>query len=283
MPRTPWVITLISDPAEAQARLAGLVECEPEALSVVASVTRALVADPSRHVGARWWAATDPSGQVVGAFMHTPPHPLHVALASTEVARALASLLAEEGDRLPGVSGQREPAEAFAEEWAARTGARSSVVMQMGRFALPTPARLPFEVSGSFRTATPADTPLVDEWHEQFIDAIEGPGSRAAAPLTEHMSDGRVGLWQDRGRPVSMAYASPASGGVTRISGVWTPPELRGHGYASAVVVGLSTARQSEGEKCVLYTDLANPTSNAIYQAIGYRRIGDGITLTFSA
>ena len=78
-----------------------------------------------------------------------------------------------------------------------------------------------------------------------------------------------------------MAYASPANGGVTRISGVWTPPELRGHGYASGVVAALSTARLDAGEACMLYTDLANPTSNAIYQAMGYRRVGDSISIAF--
>jgi predicted GNAT family acetyltransferase len=80
-----------------------------------------------------------------------------------------------------------------------------------------------------------------------------------------------------------MAYASPANGGVTRISGVWTPPELRGHGYASGVVAALSTARRAAGEQCILYSDLANPVSNAIYEAIGYRRVGDSVQIGFSA
>ena len=80
-----------------------------------------------------------------------------------------------------------------------------------------------------------------------------------------------------------MAYASPANGGVTRIAGVWTPPELRRHGYASGVVAALSTERQDAGERCMLFTDLANPTSNAIYEAMGYRRVGDAITIAFSA
>jgi predicted GNAT family acetyltransferase len=68
---------------------------------------------------------------------------------------------------------------------------------------------------------------------------------------------------------------------VTRISGVWTPRELRGHGYASAVVAALSIDRQDAGEACMLYTDLANPTFNAIYRALGYRRVGEGVTIGF--
>ena len=282
MPRTSCTFTLVADPVEAQARFTNLVEREPEALSVLASVTQALVTDPSRYVEPRWWTGADASGEVVAAFMHTQPHPLHIALATPDQARDLAAMLADDGGSLDGVGGQRTAAEAFADEWAALTGAASTVSMEVGRFDLPTRPRLAFEVSGSFRVATDADAPLLDRWHQQFVDAIEG-GGRAASPLTQHLAEGRVGLWEDDGRPVSMAYASPANGGVTRISGVWTPPDLRGHGYASGVVAALSTARLDAGEACMLYTDLANPTSNAIYQAMGYRRIGDSISIRFDA
>ncbi|HSU74374.1 MAG TPA: GNAT family N-acetyltransferase [Terrabacter sp.] len=279
MPHSPTTIALLTDPAEAQARFARLVEREPDALSVVASVTRSLVTDPGRYLDPRWWVGSASSGEAVAAFMHTPPHPLHIALATCDEARDLAALLADAGDDLPGVGGEREPAEAFAAEWVARTGATATVAMEQGRYDLPTRPRLPFEVGGRFRLATEEDAALLDEWHQQFLDAIEGAG-RAAPLLTQHLADGRVGLWEDAGRPVSMAYASAPAGGVTRVSGVWTPPELRGHGYASAVVAALSSARMDAGEACMLYTDLANPTSNAIYSALGYRRVGDSIRIT---
>jgi predicted GNAT family acetyltransferase len=152
--------------------------------------------------------------------------------------------------------------------------------MEVGRYDLPARPHVPFVVSGSFRLADGTDIELVDLWHQQFVDAFEGPG-RVVPSLDRHVADGRVGLWEDAGRTVSMAYASPASGGVTRISGVWTPPELRGHGYASGVVAALSAARLDAGEACMLYTDLANPTSNAIYGAMGYRRVGDSISIAF--
>lgn len=280
MPRSSSTFTLVTDAAAARARFADLVAREPEALSVIASVTEGLVADPSRYAGPRWWAVTDASGEVVGAVMHTPPHPVHIALATVDEARDLAALLADQGVALPGVGGQRGPAEAFAAEWVARTGATSRVAMEVGRYDLPARPHVPFVVSGSFRLADGTDIELVDLWHQQFVDAIEGQG-RVVPSLDRHVADGRVGLWEDAGRTVSMAYASPASGGVTRISGVWTPPELRGHGYASGVVAALSAARLDAGEACMLYTDLANPTSNAIYGAMGYRRVGDSISIAF--
>ncbi|MEJ7755165.1 MAG: GNAT family N-acetyltransferase [Nocardioidaceae bacterium] len=75
--------------------------------------------------------------------------------------------------------------------------------------------------------------------------------------------------------------ASPAHGGVSRISWVYTPPALRGNGYASACVYGASVQQVARGHRCMLYTDLANSTSNAIYQAVGYRRHGDSVLLAF--
>jgi predicted GNAT family acetyltransferase len=276
----PLTFHVTSDPDEAQSWFAGLVDREPQALSVVASVTAGIVRDRTRYPGARWWAGHDGTA-VVAAFMHTPPHPLLVAFATPDEARALAGALAGQGDELPGVSGLREATEAFADEWRARTGAPVSTTMEVGRFALPDRAVLAFEVRGAFRRATAQDLPVVDAWHQDFVDAIEGAGQRAANPLDAHVADGRVGLWVDDSVPVSMAYASPASGGLTRISGVWTPPELRGRGYASGVVAALSNERLDDGEACMLFTDLANPTSNAIYQAMGYRRVGDAVTLAF--
>ena len=281
MPQPTTVITLVTRAPEARAAFAGLVSREPAALSVVASVTDGIIADPARYAGARWWVGTDETGEVVAAFMHTPPHPLHVALATEGTSRALAARLAEEGDVLPGVGGLRGPAEAFADEWVARTGATARVAMEMARFDLPVRPRLVLAVDGQFRNATDDDLGLVDAWHQDFVDLIEG-GGRAVPTLSRHVTGGRVGLWEVDARPVSMAYASPANGGVTRIAGVWTPPDLRRHGYASGVVAALSTQRQDAGERCILYTDLANPTSNAIYEAIGYRRVSDSISIAFS-
>jgi len=277
----PLTLHVTSDPTEARSWFAGLVDREPQALSVVASVTAGILHDPTRYPGARWWAGHDGT-DVVAAFMHTPPFPLHVAFATPDEARALAVALAGQGDDLPGVGGLRAPAEAFADEWVRHTRGSARTTMEVGRFALPGRAVVPFEVPGAFRRATAEDLPVVDAWHQDFVDAIEG-GGRTAPGLEAHVADGRVGLWVDGGSPVSMAYASPASGGLTRVSGVWTPPGLRGHGYASGVVAALSNERVDAGEACMLFTDLANPTSNAIYQAMGYRRVGDAVTIAFDS
>lgn len=281
MPLTSLTFTCTSDPVEAKAWFADVVAREPVALSVIASVTEGLLLDPSRSLGPRWWAGRDGAGEVVAAFMHTPPHRLHVALATPDQARDLAALLASEGDPLPGVGGRREPAEAFRDAWVELTGVTTSTEMEVGAFDLPDRPVLPYAVPGEFRQARPDELPLVDRWMQDFVDAVQAAPTRAPA-LDWHVGVGRVGLWVDGGGPVSMAHASAANGGVTRISGVWTPPELRGRGYASGVVAALSNERMDAGERCMLFTDLANPTSNKIYQAMGYRRIGDNIDVGFA-
>jgi uncharacterized protein len=67
-----------------------------------------------------------------------------------------------------------------------------------------------------------------------------------------------------------------------RIGPVYTPPALRRRGYASALVTELSRRLLDSGrEYCVLYTDLANPTSNRIYQEVGYERVCDSAEYVF--
>jgi predicted GNAT family acetyltransferase len=73
---------------------------------------------------------------------------------------------------------------------------------------------------------------------------------------------------------VSVAgYGGDTPNGI-RIGPVFTPPELRGRGYATSLVAQLSSRLLAEGRRfCFLYTDLANPTANAIYERIGYVRV----------
>jgi predicted GNAT family acetyltransferase len=281
MPPTSLSFTSTSDPAEAKAWIAELIEREPVSLSVIGSVTDGLVADPTRYQDPRWWAGRE-GDTVVAAYMHTPPHALHIGLSTVEQARGLAAHLAAAEYHPPAVGGVREPAEAFADAWTRLGAAHATTVMELGAFDLPARPRMPFEVGGRCRLAGADDLDLVDAWARDFHAEALPNGSGHVPSLTPHVVDGRVALWVVEDDPVSMAYASHAAGGVTRISGVWTPQTLRGNGYASAVVAALSNDRMDRGERCMLYTDLANPTSNAIYQALGYRRIGDSVTIRFT-
>jgi predicted GNAT family acetyltransferase len=94
-------------------------------------------------------------------------------------------------------------------------------------------------------------------------------------------------VWEDGGEPVSLAGWGGATPNGIRVGPVYTPPELRGRGYATALTAELSRrlldGRLFEGGRrfCFLYTDLANPTSNAIYERIGYRRVAESAEIVF--
>jgi predicted GNAT family acetyltransferase len=95
------------------------------------------------------------------------------------------------------------------------------------------------------------------------------------------LAAGRLWLWQDGGEAVSMVDGREPVAGVVRISGVYTPPEMRKRGYAAACVNALSNHLRAAGHRCILYTDLGNPTSNSIYRRIGYRAVAEALRYRF--
>jgi predicted GNAT family acetyltransferase len=127
------------------------------------------------------------------------------------------------------------------------------------------------------RLATPSDLDRITYWTLAFQDeALSGGDMVETREVSRHkINDQDIYLWED-GHPVSMASRSrPTSRGIC-LSLVYTPPEWRGRGYATACVAGLSQLLLDSGrEFCVLFTDLANPTSNHIYQTIGYAPVCD--------
>lgn len=133
---------------------------------------------------------------------------------------------------------------------------------------------------GRMRVAGQGDTPTVLAWLTAFADEAHGEAphveeAEATYRLREADPDGAWLVWDDGG-PVSLAgYGSPTPTG-TRVGPVYTPPELRGRGYATSLVAELTTERLAAGLAfCFLFTDLGNPTSNAIYAKIGYKPVAD--------
>jgi predicted GNAT family acetyltransferase len=81
-----------------------------------------------------------------------------------------------------------------------------------------------------------------------------------------------------------MAGVSRPAAGMVRVAAVYTPPDRRGRGYGGAVTAAVSRAALDGGATdVVLFTDLANPTSNALYQRLGYRPVEDRTVMEFTA
>jgi uncharacterized protein len=238
-----------------------------------------------------FWLARHGS-RVVGAAMRTPPYNLILARPASPA--ALAALAEAVSDELPGVVGSVPESEEFAELWAARAGVRARTNMRQGVYALEQ-VEPPLPAPGSPRVATADDRELVLRWWIAFGEEVlheGGPGRENAAAMVDHRlaspASGII-LWEDEGEPVSLAGWGGRTPNGIRIGPVYTPPELRGRGYATALTAELSQrlldGRLFDGGRrfCFLYTDLANPTSNAIYERIGYRRVAESAEVVFES
>ena len=220
----------------------------------------------------------DEHGLVLAALM-TPPHNLVVyghRGDQREGARALVRSLLRGSWEVPGTLGSGEAAAVVAEAWAEGTGSRYSLDQRLRVYELRE-VMVPAPEQGRLRLATEEDVELVAGWHYGFHHEIFGRTDKEQAlrAAEARVQAGDIFLWED-GRAVSMAMKNrPTRHGIS-VSLVYTPPELRGRGYATACVGELSRLLLEAGWAfCALFADLANPTSNRIYERIGYRPVCD--------
>jgi predicted GNAT family acetyltransferase len=230
-----------------------------------------------------WWRPDSARTEIRGAFMHTPGFPAFLTSMSRQAAKALAETLAAARPRIPGVNGEAETAETFATRWRHLTGESATVRSRTRLFRLAQLVRPEPAPSGMARVAGQRDRKLLIEWFQAFALEVDNEaGGDYAALVDGRLSFGGITIWEADGAVVSIAGRSRVSAGMARIGPVYTPPALRGHGYAGAVTAAASQAARDAGAtEVVLYTDLANPTSNALYQRLGYRPVHDRVTLHF--
>ena len=247
-----------------------------------------IASEPESYPVFRLWVVEDEHNEVVGAASMTPPWPVALARPTREGAiEALVAAANADDLPVPGVVGGVPEVHGFAAGWSAATGMgvatrRSEGVYALDRVEPVDPA------SGGSRPATEADASLLQRWMVDFVaealphDPAIGDGGRAIVASRLRGGDAGFWVWEDDGRAVSVAgYSGPTPNGI-RIGPVYTPPELRGRRYATALVAELSAWLLAGGRTfCFLYTDLANPTSNAIYRRIGYRQVCDSANIVF--
>ena len=180
---------------------------------------------------------------------------------------------------LPGVNGEAATAARFAGQWTERRGSAAFPVEGQRIYEL---ARAPQATAagGRMRKASLDDRDLVLAWTRSFFIDV-GQDARDLEPVVERrLEAGHFWLWEDGG-PASMAANSEPVEGVVRLQAVYTPPERRNRGYAGACVADLSRRMREAGHRCILYTDLGNPTSNSVYRRIGYRAVAEGLRYRF--
>ncbi len=228
-----------------------------------------------------WWTAEPGAGAVAATMFQTPPYPLLLS-GPADAVGPLAVALAAWPRSLPGVNGPDDLAAAFAAAWQERTGSRwaerrRSRLFVLGDLADPRP--MP---PGAARLASPADTGLLRGWLDLFA-AETGEGGGDDALVADRIGYGGFTIWAEGGVPVALAGTQRPAAGVVRVGPVFTPLEHRRRGYGGAVTAAASRAALEAGAAAVvLFTDLANPTSNALYPRLGYQPVSDRTVLDFS-
>jgi predicted GNAT family acetyltransferase len=230
-------------------------------------------------------AVAEDHGEVAAVVLMTPPRNLILSrIADDSTIDAIADELRAKGVAIPGVNSCAEVARKFALKWSELSACTFRTQMAQRIYQLSRVTKQ-VRTAGNIRDPNQSDDALMRKWRAAFSMDAEGMDREAAEreaalplPKSRHLV-----LWEIEGTPVSMAgFAGPTPNGI-RVAWVYTPPENRGKGFAGACVAALSQKLLDDGRKfCFLYTDLANPTSNHIYQTIGYEPVIDATVYSFS-
>jgi GNAT superfamily N-acetyltransferase len=298
-PSTGYRLEFCTDPAEFLAIAGDHLAADPVVSTVVTTIAhryRAQLADGIPQPDHAWWLAVrDHAGAVVGAGMRTAtfaPYPLFLLPMPDAAAVALAGELHERGEEVLAANGALPAVRLLAEELVRLAGGRVEVSQHtrlhlLHRLAPPAPA------PGALVTGTEDDVELATAWYGAFMaDADEQAGRPRGASAHElpdresmlrRLRQGRIWFWvDDAGERVHLTGANPPAFGVSRIGPVYTPPEHRGRGFASNAVAEVSRRIVADGAQACLFTDQANPVSNRLYAALGYRPVVDMANLVIA-
>ena len=219
------------------------------------------------------------------AVLMTPPHKLQLCAPTSYSAQSIETLahglMVNKWD-VPAVIAEKNLAESFAREWDAQQKCHHREGMSQRIHELRHVHPVAY-AHGEFRQAEPQDIETVIAWSRAFHRDCFGTDApeRSTRVTEQRVRNGELFFWCDP-LPVSMAGRTRPTPNGESIGPVYTPPEHRGHGYATSVVASLSQRLLDEGKRfCCLYTDLANPTSNSIYRKIGYVPVADVIDIHF--
>jgi uncharacterized protein len=237
---------------------------------------RAAQGDPGRY-----WMAIQ-GDEVLGVVIQSPlTFPATLTPMAPQVAIAMSDAIAEAGVSLPGVNGEAATAAAFAGQWSERTKSAATPFQGNRLYELLETAEVP-NLEGKLRQAGPQERGLMILWSRAFQHEIGESDDHIELRVDRGLAAGQLWVWDRSGEAVSMAISRGPVQGVVRVAGVYTPPEKRKHGYATVCVHGLSKKLRDAGYRCILYTDLSNSTSNAIYRRIGYRAVAEALRYRFN-
>jgi predicted GNAT family acetyltransferase len=278
----PWFFT--NDPERYAEQVLDLLTEQPAANTVPLTVLETLRAGQRFSDVPPVFGWYDADGTVTGAVSMTPPYGMLIGQLPAGSEAELVAGLRARAATVPDAVGTADAARRFADAWTAGTGLRTELAMCQRLYTLDG-LRLPDPPPpGQARPAAEADLDGVMEWLVAFHTESEASEATPRREIYQRRVElGLMWLWQDgQGSPVSMAARNVTVAGVSRIGPVYTPPACRRRGYGAAVTAACTRdALEGGAREVVLFTDQANPTSNGIYQRIGFRGLDDRVILRF--
>lgn len=281
-------VELLTSAEEFLLRTAHLRSADPFRTNILGSVATAVADGSLTYDDYFWWVITNSQGQVIGAAMRTAPHGMVLSPMPPDAVRELANAISVQDDQLPSVSGPAFVVNAFIDQYKSTHSEGSLRIAQieeqhllyaLNELSIPS-------VKGAMTIASPDDYDLLLKWYREF-----GADTGVFMPNPEGSIQAGLGrnsyrFWTVDGEKVSFAghaaLVDTPDGSIVRIGPVYTPPQHRRNGYAGMLTAMLSQELLNLGAKVMLYTDALNPTSNSIYQKIGYELIDKNALFKFS-
>jgi predicted GNAT family acetyltransferase len=224
-----------------------------------------------------WYESGSMSEAVRGAVCMTPPFELLLAAVPDDAMDELVGALRAHDIDVPGVNADVAIADKFTAAWTGSKPCTASTKLRLRLYALDTLRPPTTPPPGRARAAVAADFDMAADLFARFHAETDAPGVVSELDIRDRIENGLLWLWEDgEGTIASLSGGNSAAAGVARVGPVYTPPQHRRLGYGTAATCACTLDALNRGaERVVLFTDLANPTSNAIYQQIGYRPLRD--------
>jgi predicted GNAT family acetyltransferase len=264
-----------------------LLQTNEARFGLIYGIARRAEADPHYYGKENPWFATVDDGIDISTIAwRTSPFPVGFAWNKGNPEKVVPPLVEAVNRRWPeltGAAGHREITDPFAKHWCESNNVEIQSTMAQRIYSLTTVNDI-LPSSGRIRLANISDRELITTWIQAFYTDIYGrvPGNLPVTTIADRTDEGDIFIWEDDHNPVSMTIKGRPTEHSVAITTVYTPPEFRRYGYATACVAAVCREILDNGyDFCTLYTDLSNPTSNSIYMKIGFQSVCDSVEYTF--
>ena len=264
-----------ADPAAVLDLAGAFLASDPVRHNLILTLLHARVEHPE---AGRYWMVVE-GHEVIGVVFQSPlSYAATLTPMSHDAVRSVVNVIADEGVELPGVNGEAATVAHFVGAYSEGTG--FSARPTRGERLYELASVVGQSASGALRRGSDEDLGFLVESFIAFVTEIGEPSGGSESLVARRLAAGQLWVWDDDAT-VSLCGLSAPTEGVARVGPVYTPPERRGRGYASALVAAVSAEVEAAGRRCILYTDLQNPTSNSIYRRIGYSAVAEGLAYEF--